>query len=447
MVNIIQAPPSFASQLLQSVGNNLPGVVQALGAARQKKKGRAELEELLTSQGLSPKLAADRDLAKQALINQGKLLGKPGAPGSVPLRDEDLPPALVNQFGKQGARYYMSLSTGGQTDMNDFYLQDLQRTRSHEKTLQRFKERFPEYAMEAPSSQIQQSLGIPQTTPFAQQMGSQQMGEERGSTGIEAGSEEAEEEYVPRDIDYFENLTEPEVVERQEKLIGLNEKHAVAMQEELKGIEDQNETVHEMENINNNDELPSGWERWNVDLTTGNLRFPFAASKGAQAFQKLFQRFLTGAKDIYGGRVTNFELEQFKAGLPSLLNTKEGRAAIFEQIKYFNERNKVYYRELQKYIDEKGGIQNVVWSKAQEIAAHRSKPKLDKLREKNKELQAKSDAIAKKNMATSDKEARKTFKSQLRRGEVLVEVDGEYGPLTEEGIKNAIKSGATVRRL
>ena len=38
------------------------------------------------------------------------------------------------------------------------------------------------------------------------------------------------------------------------------------------------------------------------------------------------------AKDFFPGRVTNFDLDQFKQGFPTLANTREGRRIIAQQL-------------------------------------------------------------------------------------------------------------------
>jgi hypothetical protein len=45
---------------------------------------------------------------------------------------------------------------------------------------------------------------------------------------------------------------------------------------------------------------------------------------------------LRKAKDFYPGRVTNFDLDQFKQGFPTLANTTEGRRIIAQQLALAN---------------------------------------------------------------------------------------------------------------
>jgi len=69
--------------------------------------------------------------------------------------------------------------------------------------------------------------------------------------------------------------------------------------------------------------LPKGIGRINVD-SDGNLRFPFLANAETQRFVKTLNEFAKGAKDTFGARVTNFDLEQYMRTFPTLLNSQDG---------------------------------------------------------------------------------------------------------------------------
>ncbi len=80
------------------------------------------------------------------------------------------------------------------------------------------------------------------------------------------------------------------------------------------------------------DALPVGAERWNVDWDTGDLRVKALATPEAQDYVKTIARMARRAKDFFPGRVTNFDLDQFKQGFPTLANSKEGRTIIAQQL-------------------------------------------------------------------------------------------------------------------
>jgi len=66
-------------------------------------------------------------------------------------------------------------------------------------------------------------------------------------------------------------------------------------------------------------------QSWNEFLTSSGLDTEALRDPNSEEFQKLQQAYTKGAKDIYGSRVTNFDLEQFLKGIPQLSNTPEGR--------------------------------------------------------------------------------------------------------------------------
>lgn len=78
--------------------------------------------------------------------------------------------------------------------------------------------------------------------------------------------------------------------------------------------------------------LPEGIQKWNVDWNTGDLRFKALATPETQGYVKIIARLLGRAKEYFPGRVTNFDLEQFKTRFPTLANSPEGRKLISEQL-------------------------------------------------------------------------------------------------------------------
>lgn len=88
-------------------------------------------------------------------------------------------------------------------------------------------------------------------------------------------------------------------------------------------------------------------------LLTGEIIIPEFASPEAQAYSKIINDFTTAAKDSYGARVTNFDLQQFMKRLPMLSNTREGRDLIFDYMKKVKEidtrRNKALIDVYNKY--------------------------------------------------------------------------------------------------
>jgi len=82
--------------------------------------------------------------------------------------------------------------------------------------------------------------------------------------------------------------------------------------------------------------LPTGGEKWNVDWETGDLKFKALASPETQGYAKIIARLLGRAKEYFPGRVTNFDLNQFRQRFPTLANSPEGRELITKQLMVAN---------------------------------------------------------------------------------------------------------------
>jgi hypothetical protein len=101
----------------------------------------------------------------------------------------------------------------------------------------------------------------------------------------------------------------------------------------LNALDDEYREVKHLQDLNEMPgALPTGAEKWNVDWDTGDLRVKALATPEAQDYAKTIARMARRAKDFFPGRVTNFDLDQFKQGFPTLANSPEGRRVIAEQL-------------------------------------------------------------------------------------------------------------------
>lgn len=75
---------------------------------------------------------------------------------------------------------------------------------------------------------------------------------------------------------------------------------------------------------------------WNEFLSGFGLGIPALMGAPSEEFLKLRQGFLNGAREAFGGRVSNFELEQFLKTVPDLSNSPEGRKRIIANIDRVN---------------------------------------------------------------------------------------------------------------
>lgn len=83
---------------------------------------------------------------------------------------------------------------------------------------------------------------------------------------------------------------------------------------------------------------------------------PGFLSGKAEAYNKILANFQRGAKDIYGGRITNFEMEQFLKTIPTLQHTPEGRSRIWSMMKTYYRGGKEKAKIERQVIKENGGV-------------------------------------------------------------------------------------------
>jgi len=75
-------------------------------------------------------------------------------------------------------------------------------------------------------------------------------------------------------------------------------------------------------------------------------------SPETQAFQKVAQGFLRNAKNVFGARVTNYELGQYQQMFPNLMQSPEGRKIIIENIRRTNQAAKIRSEAMREIIKE-----------------------------------------------------------------------------------------------
>lgn len=115
----------------------------------------------------------------------------------------------------------------------------------------------------------------------------------------------------------------------------------------------------------------------------GELRPTAAAllSPEAQESVKLVADELSGAKDTFGSRVTNFDLQSYMKRLPTLLNTPDGRRRVLRDLRLMNDINKMHSEGVLDIIDKHGGPGGISVSKAERMFRKDFAPRIKELRE------------------------------------------------------------------
>lgn len=167
-------------------------------------------------------------------------------------------------------------------------------------------------------------------------LGSQAPTAEVAQEPIGAGTEK---EFKWPDLPQQKGLKPSDVVKRE----GDREKTNIPLYNEAvqksKAAKEEGMSLRRLTQLNESGKLPQGTGRLFLDPKTGELAFPAGTSPETQLFVKTLNDFTTKAKDSYGSRVTNFDLDQFMKRLPSLANTTEGRKLILKQMEVINRLN------------------------------------------------------------------------------------------------------------
>jgi hypothetical protein len=130
--------------------------------------------------------------------------------------------------------------------------------------------------------------------------------------------------------------TSAEQVRREDFREKQNTKIYDDISKNLTSLENQNLNLEQLASLNDTGKLPQGVERWKLHPKTGDLLVPAASTPETELYVKILNGFMKFAKDYFPGRVTNFDLQNFKTILPTLANTQEGRGLIIKQMDLTN---------------------------------------------------------------------------------------------------------------
>jgi hypothetical protein len=402
MVQILDSPKSFGSSFSNALSQTLP---DALGALIERKRGQTDQEnenKALKAQGINLE-GVKNPKTRELLLSHHQ---KNQEHNFERLQHDEHVKTIKDLYGENAARLYAASTEGGKTKLQEFLLEHGARGENIDQILGNYviqnRQDFQSGHSETPQEGEQQlpGMGRPEQNPD-------------------------------------QGLTSSEKVARQEKRYEKNLPLYEVEDARRQGLVSEAETLDILNDLNESKKLPEGLGRLNVSYKEGNLVVPALANAETQKYIKTVNQFLNKAKDTFGARVTNFELDRFLQQLPTLANTEEGRREILKQMKYFNSIQNTYQSELQKYIDEKGGIRNVDWDAAKRRAEERARPQIEE---------------AKKQFKNSEKIAQDLYEKKLTdvkaktpKGSVVVEKDGQFGYIPKKNLYKATKNGGYKR--
>jgi len=198
-----------------------------------------------------------------------------------------------------------------------------------------------------------------------------------------------------------------------------------AQQEKKEVYQQMGKKITRLNTLNNSGKLPSGAGLLNVKFESdGTLRVPAWSSPEAQSFEKTIAEFSKLAKDYFGSRVTNFDLQSFQQTLPRLLNSEQGRNLILKQMDIVNKIESLYANA---YVDvlKNEGVRYPSQSDILGEVDNRIKNEYQSLLNDYDNI----DSIVQD-------------MNRLPQGQVLVEYNGQRGGVKKEDLKKALKNGA-----
>lgn len=232
--------------------------------------------------------------------------------------------------------------------------------------------------------------------------------------------------------DFDKGLSRKEKVNRQEKRYQVQAPLVDAIQTKIKNLESDARNFDRLDVLNQKMTAENQWtDVFYINPFSGELISPASATPEQQEWTKILSEFQSRAKDSYGSRVTNFDLQAFMKRFPSLANTADGRAQIIKQIKMINKMDSAYNKEIDNVID-KYGIRNIDIDKAKRIATKNIE---DYTRRMSKEF-----VSYEKSAERNEKSVIEKFKKETPEGKILVRSpEGRYARIPKEKAKEYSK--------
>ncbi len=207
--------------------------------------------------------------------------------------------------------------------------------------------------------------------------------------------------------DYDQGLIPSERVKRQDQRYSVQTPLVNKNNDSLSALETEALSLNLLDELTDSGQVGAGLKSININPKTGDLFLPAAASPEEQLFVKTVNDFTVKAKDSFGARVTNFELDRFMQRLPTLANSTEGRKLILRQMTVVNQINQLEKKAIQKVFDQYG-VRNIDYADAENKARSSISGEKEVLRKEYLNLEQ----IAKK----EDTELVKSIKEKVQPG-------------------------------
>jgi hypothetical protein len=114
-----------------------------------------------------------------------------------------------------------------------------------------------------------------------------------------------------------------------------------------------NMRLNRMEQLNNSGKLVTGL--YNDMLKRFGIDYAALKNPESQEFEKLTTDMIRNAREIFGARVTNYEVSTFLKAIPNLSQTPEGRQRVIRNLKILNKGAGLRADAMKKIIEENKG--------------------------------------------------------------------------------------------
>lgn len=237
----------------------------------------------------------------------------------------------------------------------------------------------------------------------------------------------------PEIHDYDAGLTPKERVKRQDDRFRIQTPLVRENSMALSALQNEALSIDLLDELTDSGKVGEGLHKLNINPKTGDLFIPQLATAEEQLFVKTVNDFTVKAKDSFGARVTNFELDRFMQRLPTLANSAEGRKLILQQMSIINKLNQIEKQAVQDVFDQYG-VRNIDYVDAENKAREKIKDQKEALRKQYMELEQ----VAKK-----DEQAQiSNIKDHVKPGYVAMrKPDGTVKQFPEANVPNLEEKG------
>lgn len=318
-IQTIEQGQGLSGLLGQSLGTGLSAGLQGLAESKmqqlQAQHARKQLEPLFGPQISALLQSLPPEVQKSALQNIGPLLQlKEQLGGGAAQQDQPFSPQSLNPDQKAQIRAHLSTVknlTPEQMAKAEQLLGPVQQPDEQEAQAQQAPEISHE---ESPSNTANLLEDI--FTPQSEKRAKQDLAIKEKTLALRGQADEREEKK-------FE-------LKKEESISKLHDKISAAKDEAKSRLED----LERMEELDKEGKYDS--TAYLTFLEKAGLDIPALMSPGSEEFNKIAANFIRDAKNYFGGRISNFEVEQFLKTIPSLMQSPEGRKRVISNLKRIN---------------------------------------------------------------------------------------------------------------